>query len=44
LSHTITLDRWDVSLYLSPGPINTNGPLLVLDDDTYGELDNNKLG
>jgi len=33
-----------VSLYLSPGPINTNGPLLVLDDDTYGELDNNKLG
>ena len=44
LSHTITLDRWDVSLYLSPGPINTNGPLLVLNDDTYGELDNNKLG
>lgn len=44
IQHTVTPDRWDVSLYLAPGPINTNGPLLVLDDDTYGELDNNKLG
>jgi hypothetical protein len=32
-------------LYLSPSAVNTNGALLVLDDDTYGKLDDgNKLG
>jgi hypothetical protein len=44
IQHTVTPQSWDVALYLAPGPINTNGPLLILDDDTYGELDNNKLG
>jgi hypothetical protein len=44
IQHTVTPETWDVALYLAPGPINTNGPLLVLNDDTYGELDNNKLG
>jgi len=45
LSHTITLERWDCQLYLAPGPINTNGPLMLLDDDEYGKLSSgNKLG
>jgi len=45
VSHTITLERWDCQLYLAPGPIGTNGPLLVLDDDEYGKLSSgNKLG
>jgi hypothetical protein len=44
ITHTVTPQSWDVSLYLAPGPINTNGPLMILDDDTYGVLDSNKLG
>ena len=45
VSHSITPERWDCQLYLAPGPIGTNGPLVVLDDDTYGKLsDGNKLG
>jgi len=44
LSHTVTPQSWDVSLYLAPGPVNTNGPLMILDDGTYGVLDSNKLG
>jgi hypothetical protein len=44
ISHRVTPQSWDVSLYLAPGPVNTNGPLLILDDGTYGELDANKLG
>lgn len=45
LSHTITLERWDTQLYLAPGPINVNGPLMLLDDDEYGKLSSgNKLG
>lgn len=45
ISHTITSDSWETELYLAPGAINTNGALLVLNDDTYGKLDSgNKLG
>jgi hypothetical protein len=44
ITHTVTPQSWDVSMYLAPGPINTNGPLMILDDDTYGVLDSNKLG
>ena len=45
LSHTITLERWDTQLYLAPGPINVNGPLMLLNDDEYGKLSSgNKLG
>ena len=43
--HTITGESWETQLYLSPSAVNTNGALLVLDDDTYGKLDDgNKLG
>jgi hypothetical protein len=45
IAHSIGPKSWDVSLYLAPGPINTNGPLLVLNDANYGKLDSgNKLG
>jgi hypothetical protein len=45
ISHRVTPQSWDVSLYLAPGPVNTNGPLMILDDAVYGELDStNKLG
>lgn len=44
LSHTVTPDSWDVTMYLAPGPVATNGPLMILDDAVYGQLDNNKLG
>jgi hypothetical protein len=44
ITHRVTPQSWDVSLYLAPGPVNTNGPLLILDDGTYGVLDSNKLG
>jgi len=45
LSHTVTPQSWDVTMYLAPGPVATNGPLLILDDAVYGELDStNKLG
>ena len=45
LSHTVTPQSWDVTMYLAPGPVATNGPLLILDDGVYGELDStNKLG
>lgn len=43
--HRITGSRWSTRLYLDPGPISTNGPLIVLDDAVYGKLsDGNKLG
>ena len=45
IRHTITGNSWETQLYLSPSAVNTNGALLVLDDDTYGKLDDgNKLG
>jgi hypothetical protein len=45
IRHTITGESWETQLYLSPSAVNTNGALLVLDDDTYGKLDDgNKLG
>ena len=45
ISHRITPDSWTCGLYLAPGPFTANGPLFVLDDDTYGKLDSgNKLG
>lgn len=45
IKHTIGRDRWMVNLYLEPSAIGTNGALLVLDDDTYGRLDEgNRLG
>jgi hypothetical protein len=45
ISHRITPETWDTQLYLAPGSIDTNGPLLVLNDDTYGKLSSgNKLG
>ena len=45
VSHSITPSSWQVAMYLAPGPTNENGPLLVLDHATYGELDaGNKLG
>lgn len=45
ISHSITPSSWQSSLYLAPGPTGVNGPLLVLDNATYGELDaGNKLG
>ena len=45
ISHRITPDSWTCGLYLAPGPFTANGPLLVLDDDTYGKLTSgNKLG
>ena len=45
ISHRITPETWDTQLYLAPGNIDTNGPLLVLNDDTYGRLDEgNRLG
>jgi len=45
VSHRITSSSWVTQLYLAPGPISTNGPLFVLDDDTYGKLSSgNKLG
>jgi len=37
-SHTIRNDQWVTSIYLGPSPIQTNGPLLILDDSTYGML------
>lgn len=44
ISHRITPDSWTCGLYLAPGPVSTNGPLFVLDDDTYGKLTSgNKL-
>jgi len=45
VSHRITSSSWVTQLYWAPGPFGTNGPLLVLDDDTYGKLTSgNKLG
>ena len=44
-SHTIRNDQWVTSIYLGPSPIQTNGPLLVLDNAIYGTLDTtNVLG
>jgi hypothetical protein len=44
-SHTIRNDQWVTSIYLGPSPIQTNGPLLVLDNATFGTLDStNVLG
>ena len=45
IKHTIQRDRWMVNLYLEPSAIGTNGALLILDDDTYGRLnEGNRLG
>lgn len=45
ISHSVTPTGWNVNMYLVPGSVSTNGPLVVLNDDTYGELDaGNKLG
>jgi hypothetical protein len=45
LTHTISRDGWRSQLYLRAGSIDVNGALLVLNDDTYGKLDDgNKLG
>lgn len=44
-SHTIRNDQWVTSIYLGPSPIQTNGPLLVLDNATFGTLSTtNRLG
>jgi hypothetical protein len=44
-SHTIRNDQWVTSIYLGPSPIQTNGPLLVLDNATFGTLNStNVLG
>ena len=45
IRHTVTRDSWRTQLYLTPSAINANGALLVLNDDTYGRLDEgNRLG
>jgi len=45
VSHRITASEWICNLYLAAGPFTANGPLLILDDDTYGKLSSgNKLG
>lgn len=45
VTHMITRDGWRSQLYLGAGAIDTNGALVVLDDDTYGRLDEgNRLG
>lgn len=44
-SHSLTPDSWITSIYCGPSPIQTNGPLLVLDNATYGSMDStNVLG
>jgi hypothetical protein len=44
-SHTIRNDQWVTSIYLGPSPIQTNGPLLILDNAIYGTLNStNVLG
>lgn len=45
ISHDITPDSWTSSMYLAPGTTGENGPLFILNDTDYGELnDGNKLG
>jgi len=45
ISHSVTPTGWNVNMYLVPSSISTNGPLIVLNDDTYGELNaGNRLG
>ena len=45
ISHSVTPTGWNVNMYLVPSSMSTNGPLVVLNDDTYGELDaGNRLG
>lgn len=45
ISHSITPDSWTSTLYLAPGSTGQNGPLFILNDSNYGELnDGNKLG
>ena len=45
IKHVIGRDTWRTQLYLTPSAIETNGALLVLNDDIYGRLDEgNKLG
>jgi len=44
-THSIQPDQWVTSIYLGPSPIQTNGPLLVLDNATFGTLNStNVLG
>lgn len=44
VSHRITSSSWVTQLYLAPGPYDTNGPLLILNDAVYGKLNSgNKL-
>ena len=38
LSHSLTPSSWITTLYLGPSPNQTNGPLLVLDNATYGTI------
>lgn len=45
ISHSVTPTGWNVNMYLVPSSMSTNGPLVVLNDDTYGELNaGNRLG
>ena len=45
ISHSVTPTGWNVNMYLVPSAMSTNGPLVVLNDDTYGELNaGNRLG
>jgi len=45
ISHDITPESWTSSLYLAPGTTGQNGPLFILNDSRWGELnDGNKLG
>lgn len=38
LNHSVTPDSFFTSIYCGPSPIQTNGPLVVLDNTTYGTL------
>jgi hypothetical protein len=42
-THTILPDEWITTIYLGPSPIQTNGPLLVLDNATFGTLDSTNV-
>lgn len=38
IAHSIRMKEWFVTLYLSSSTTNTNGPLFILDNSTYGLL------
>jgi hypothetical protein len=45
ISHSVTPTSWNVNMYLVPSSMSANGPLVVLNDDTYGKLSSgNRLG